>query len=189
MRIPELPEILLMNGYDEEDIAEIESAYLSGGLEAAVNAFKWADDAEHDYGGELRRVILKWQTKKDEIETIAKAFLEIERADPKVSEVFIPNNKDGDKIVEDLKNWLKEVGEVEDDTEFKKEFRKVFAPRDKKEMWMDDVSTISLAAMKTIEDGLKEFGITLTDEQEDEIYVPMLEKLEKFSNCNYRHEH
>jgi len=57
-----------------------------------------------------------------------------------------------------------------------------------KEIAMEDVSTISLAAMKAIEDGLKEFGITLTPEQEDEVYVPMSEKVEKLAGYpDYRH--
>lgn len=53
-------------------------------------------------------------------------------------------------------------------------------------MYMEDVITISLGAMKEIEDGLKKFGITLTGAQEDEIYIPILEKLEKLSNGDYR---
>ena len=61
--------------------------------------------------------------------------------------------------------------------------------KDMNNMYMEDVITISLKAFKEIEDGLKLYGITLTPEQEDEIYVPMLNKLEMLSNCNYRHEH
>ena len=56
------------------------------------------------------------------------------------------------------------------------------------DMYMEDVATISLDAMKAIEDGLKKFGIELTPEQEDEFYVPIWEKLEKYSNGNYRRE-
>jgi hypothetical protein len=52
----------------------------------------------------------------------------------------------------------------------------------KKELYMEDVQTISLMAFNEIENGLKEFGIKLTPEQEDEIYVPIVEKLEKYSN-------
>lgn len=53
-------------------------------------------------------------------------------------------------------------------------------------MYMEDVVSISLAAMKEIEDGLKKNGITLTPEQEDEFYVPIWERLEKYSNGDYR---
>ena len=52
-------------------------------------------------------------------------------------------------------------------------------------MYMEDVSTIFLAAMKEIEEGLKKFGITLTPEQEDEFYVLIWERLEKYSNGDY----
>ena len=57
------------------------------------------------------------------------------------------------------------------------------------DMYMEDVATISLDAMREIENGLKKFNITLTGEQEDEFYVPIWEKLEKYSNGNYRREH
>ena len=56
------------------------------------------------------------------------------------------------------------------------------------ELYMEDVRTISLRAMKEIEDGLKSYGITLTPEQEDEFYVPIIDKLENYSNGNYRSE-
>jgi hypothetical protein len=55
-----------------------------------------------------------------------------------------------------------------------------------KELYMDDVQDIALSSFKVIESNLREFGITLTPEQEDEIYVPIVEYLEKFSNGNYR---
>ena len=53
-------------------------------------------------------------------------------------------------------------------------------------LYMEDVSTIAIAAFKEIEDGLKKFGITLTPEQEDEFFVPILDKLERYSNGDYR---
>ena len=56
------------------------------------------------------------------------------------------------------------------------------------DMYMEDVATISLDAMREIENGLKKFNITLTPEQEDEFYVPIWEKLENYSNGNYRRE-
>ena len=55
-----------------------------------------------------------------------------------------------------------------------------------KDFYMEDVVTISLAAFREIEDGLKKFNIALTPEQEDEFYVPIWDKLEKFSNGDYR---
>ena len=58
----------------------------------------------------------------------------------------------------------------------------------KKEMYMDDVHSIALEATELIEKRLKEFGIELNDQQEDEIYVPLIDTIEKYSNGNYRHE-
>lgn len=52
-----------------------------------------------------------------------------------------------------------------------------------KEVHMEDVHSLALAAMKMIEDGLKEYGITMTPEQEDSIYVPMDTQIEKI--CGY----
>ena len=43
---------------------------------------------------------------------------------------------------------------------------------------MEDITAISLKAFKEIAEGLSKFGITLTPEQEDEIYVPILERLD-----------
>jgi hypothetical protein len=48
-----------------------------------------------------------------------------------------------------------------------------------KDMAMEDVHSIGLAAMEAIQIGLREFGITLTPEQEDKIYTPMCDELEK----------
>jgi hypothetical protein len=148
MRIPGLQEILLRDGYSSEDTIDIYIAYLSGGIEAAVDAFKWADDTEHDYSGELRRVIQKWQTEKDGWEEVATSFLIANSASAAFSEMV------------------------------------------NKEIYMEDIITISLDAIKVMEDGLKKLGITLTDAQVDEIYVPMLGVLEKLSKWpDYRHEH
>jgi hypothetical protein len=44
---------------------------------------------------------------------------------------------------------------------------------------MEDVKSIGLDALKVVEDKLKEFGIELTDEQSDLIYVPMIDTIEK----------
>jgi nitrogen-specific signal transduction histidine kinase len=51
-----------------------------------------------------------------------------------------------------------------------------------KEIYMEDVSSIALAAMKTIEEGLKEFGLAVPENLEDEIFVPMVNTLEKVAN-------
>ncbi len=56
-------------------------------------------------------------------------------------------------------------------------------------MYMEDVQTISLKALSIIETELKKYGIVVPDEELDQIYVPMVDLLEKFSNGNYRHEH
>jgi len=56
----------------------------------------------------------------------------------------------------------------------------------KKDFYMEDVHSISLAAMKAIEDGLKEYGIVLTPEQEDTIYIPMSNEIEKHCDNDYR---
>lgn len=55
-----------------------------------------------------------------------------------------------------------------------------------KDLYMDDVGSISLAAVELIQERLKKFGITLTPEQEDWFYVPIFDNLEKFSNGDYR---
>ena len=57
------------------------------------------------------------------------------------------------------------------------------------DFYMEDVETISLKAMVIIEEALKEYGIILDLDAEDEIYLPMFEALERLSNGNYRHEH
>ena len=53
-----------------------------------------------------------------------------------------------------------------------------------REAYMEDVHSIALAAMKVIQEKLKEdHGIVLTDEQDDSIFVPMDEAIEKI--CGY----
>jgi len=59
----------------------------------------------------------------------------------------------------------------------------VAAPKD---MYMEDVHDVGLRAMKEVTNGLKAFGIELTDVQEDAIYVPIVAYLEQFSNGDYR---
>lgn len=56
-----------------------------------------------------------------------------------------------------------------------------------KEIFMDDVNSMGLEALKLIERRLAEFNIRLTDEQEDSIYVPLVTKLEELAGCpDYR---
>ena len=67
-----------------------------------------------------------------------------------------------------------------------REYMEKVTPKCCKDMYMDDVGIIALAAFDQIEGRLKKFGITLTPEQQDWFYVPIWEKLEKFSNGDYR---
>lgn len=46
---------------------------------------------------------------------------------------------------------------------------------------MEDVKSIAVDAMEVIQKELKVFGIVLTPEQEDEIYVPMCDAIEKIA--------
>lgn len=50
-----------------------------------------------------------------------------------------------------------------------------------KEIAMEDVHSIGLEALKLVKDRLKEYGIELTDVQDDEIYVPMTDTMEKLA--------
>jgi hypothetical protein len=51
----------------------------------------------------------------------------------------------------------------------------------KKDIAMEDVKSIALEAMEHIEQRLKEYGITLADKEDDEIYVPMCNTIEKIA--------
>lgn len=58
------------------------------------------------------------------------------------------------------------------------------------DVYMEDIHSIGLEAMKVVEERLKEKGVVLTDQQQDEIYVPMCDALEKAcGHPDYRHEH
>jgi hypothetical protein len=46
---------------------------------------------------------------------------------------------------------------------------------------MEDVHSIGLEALKLVKDRLKEYGIELTDAQDDELYVPMCDVMEKLA--------
>ena len=50
-----------------------------------------------------------------------------------------------------------------------------------KEIYMEDVRAISLEAMALIEGRLKEFGIELKNGQDDQLYVPLCEKIEEIA--------
>jgi len=59
-----------------------------------------------------------------------------------------------------------------------------------KTIHMEDVHSISLEAMSIVETRLREFGITLTPEQDDEIYIPLDNTIEKFAGYpDFAHEH
>ena len=59
----------------------------------------------------------------------------------------------------------------------------------KDDFYMEDVHSLALKAFAVIEEGLKEYGIELPPGEDDKIYVPMEEAIEKLCNCNYRHHH
>jgi len=46
---------------------------------------------------------------------------------------------------------------------------------------MEDVKSIGLEAAQVVQDRLKEFGVELTPEQEDEVYVPLCQVVEKLA--------
>jgi len=56
-----------------------------------------------------------------------------------------------------------------------------------KEFWMEDVRSLTVDVNDLIESKLKEFDITLTEEQEDIIHDAVWNTLEKVSNGDYRH--
>jgi hypothetical protein len=63
---------------------------------------------------------------------------------------------------------------------------RVISKKDKKEIWMDDINSIALEVTELIQKRLKEHGIEVKDEQEDEFYVPIFNALEKYANGDYR---
>ena len=64
-----------------------------------------------------------------------------------------------------------------------------FQPNASNKLYMEEVSTIALDAMKVIEDGLAKYGITMTGEQEDHIFLFVEREVERFGNGDYRHHH
>jgi hypothetical protein len=55
------------------------------------------------------------------------------------------------------------------------------------QFWMEQVNSLTVAVSDLVEKRLKEFDITLTDEQEDVIHNATWKILEGVSNGNYRH--
>lgn len=56
------------------------------------------------------------------------------------------------------------------------------------DLYMEDVHDIALETMEMINARLNPFNITLTNEQEDAIYIAIENGLENVSNGYYRHE-
>ena len=57
----ELCSYLIECGYNVEDAETASGVYERGGIEDAVNTFRWADDEEHDCTGEMRDNIREWE--------------------------------------------------------------------------------------------------------------------------------
>jgi len=57
-----------------------------------------------------------------------------------------------------------------------------------KDFYMDEVGTIALKAHDVIEEELKKYNITLTDEQSDILWDVIWKEVEQYSNGNYLHE-
>ena len=71
--IEELCEFLKRIGWCPDEANEVHSAYYKGGIEAGVEAIKCFDDAKHDYSGEMREDILRWQTENNELPSLREA--------------------------------------------------------------------------------------------------------------------
>ena len=56
----QLNNYLQSQGFNDEDALKAAEAYIKGGIEMAVDTFRWADDSKHDYSGELKDTILEW---------------------------------------------------------------------------------------------------------------------------------
>ncbi len=54
---------------------------------------------------------------------------------------------------------------------------------------MEDVRSLTVSVDTLMEEKLKQFNITLTPEQEDQIHECVWEILESVSSGNYRHHH
>ncbi len=64
-----LKDHLVEYGYFPEDAEGFSSLFIVGGIELAVDSFRWADEPDdpeyHDYSGELRAVIEDWEMKTE----------------------------------------------------------------------------------------------------------------------------
>jgi hypothetical protein len=58
-----------------------------------------------------------------------------------------------------------------------------------KELYMENVHSAALMAIEAINKDLKNINISLTEQQEDDVYIAIDLALERISNGNYRHEH
>jgi len=56
----------------------------------------------------------------------------------------------------------------------------------KDDFYMEDVTDLALKAFEVIEEGLRKYGITLNDEQDDAIYVPICNIIETHCINDYR---
>ena len=58
-----------------------------------------------------------------------------------------------------------------------------------KEIYQEDVRSISLEATELVRAKLKEFNIILTPEQEDKVYLPLVAAIDSVSNYpDYRNQ-
>lgn len=58
--------------------------------------------------------------------------------------------------------------------------------RTKQDMYLEDARSIALEATELVQKRLKEFGIELSPEQEDKVYVPLSEYLDELGNGDFR---
>lgn len=62
-------------------------------------------------------------------------------------------------------------------------------PTTSKDMYMEDAARISLKVSDMIETELIKYGISLSDDQQDKLFLPILDALEEYTNGIYKHEH
>lgn len=62
-----------------------------------------------------------------------------------------------------------------------------FYPNASEDLYMEDIISISLEAFELIERRLKEYGIEIKEGQDDELYIPMEQTIERYGNGEYRH--
>jgi len=59
--------------------------------------------------------------------------------------------------------------------------------KSKDDFYLEDVHSLALKAFAVIEEGLKEYGIELKEGEDDEVYIPISEFIEKHCDNGYRH--